>query len=811
MRRLLGMPNPAGFPGLSPAPCVGWRQAFIRPFPSQLILSVKIFPFLLLSLASALALSAQAPFSPSPASPSGPVAASVPTPLDPFAVTAGRAAYPAPTLLTAPVLPVTASVDAERIGETVNLVDTEDAVKYLPSLFLRKRNYGDTQAVMATRTWGVSSSARSLVFADGVPLSALIANNNTIGAPRWGLVAPAEIERIDLMYGPFSAAYAGNSMGAVVEITTRQPEKPEGSLAQTMAWQSFSLYGTHHTYRTAQTAVTAGGRTGALSVWASGNYQDSRSQPLSFVTSGTLPAGTTGGYAANNKLGAPANILGAGGLLHTRMGNAKLKAAYDLTPWLRAAYTFGFWRNDAGSAAATYLRDAAGQPTFAGQSGFASSTSRLRQEHSSHSLSLRTNTKGRWEFEAVASLYRMDRDDQRSPLTASATGTSFSPAGRIASLGGTGWATLDLKGLWRSRLAAGRAHVVSFGAHDDRYHLSNPTFNTPDWQADGPGTSVATEGDGKTRTQALWAQDAWQLAPDFKLTTGVRYEDWRAYDGYNASGATAVHQPGLAATRFSPKAILAWTPAASAWSVTASLGRAYRFATASELYQLVSTGPTFTSPNPDLKPDHVLAAELRIERRFEQGRARLSLFQDDVHDAIISQFKPLMPGSPTLYSYLSNVDHVRARGVEITLDREDIFVRGLNFSGSVTYLDARTLATSGQASATAPAGSAIGKRLPNIPDWRAAFTLTYRANQRWTVSLGGRYSGLLYTTLDDADTNPNTYQGFAAWFVADVRATVRLNERWSADFGTDNLLNRKYFLFHPFPQRTFLLGLKRSF
>mgnify|MGYP001552446143 CR=1 FL=1 len=769
---------------------------------------MKIFSSLLLSLSSATALSLSAQVLPAPAASASPAAASAPTPLDPFAVSAGRAAYPAPTLLTRPVLPTTASIDAGRIAETVNVVDTEDAVKYLPSLFLRKRNAGDTQAVLATRTWGVSSSARSLVFADGVPLSALIANNNTLGAPRWGIVAPAEIERIDVMYGPFSAAYAGNSMGAVVEITTRLPERPEASLAQTMAWQSFSLYDTRNTYRTAQTAATAGGRTGALSVWASGNYQDSHSQPLSFVTSGTFPAGTTGGYAANNKLGAPANLLGAGGLLHTRMANAKFKAAYELTPSLRAAYTFGFWRNDADSTVATYLRDAAGQPTFAGQSGFASGTSVLRQEHSSHSLSLRTNTRGRWDFEAVASLYRMDRDDQRSPLTASATGTSFSPAGRIASLGGTGWATLDLKGLWRSGSVADSTHVVSFGAHDDRYHLSNPTFNTPDWQSGAPVTTVATEGDGKTRTQALWAQDAWQLTPELKLTTGVRYEEWRAYDGYNANGATVVRQPGLAAARFSPKAILAWTPTGSSWSVTASLGRAYRFATASELYQLVSTGPTFTSPNPNLKPDNVLAAELRFERRFDHGRARLSLFQDNVHDAIISQFQPLVPGSPTLYSYLSNVDHVRARGAELVLERENLLDRSLDFSGSVTWLDARTLALSGQASATAPAGSAIGKRLPNIPDWRAAFTLTYRPNSRWALTLAGRYSGLMFTTLDDADINPNTYQGFAAWFVADAHATVRLNDRWSADVGADNLLNRKYFLFHPFPQRTFLLGLK---
>src|SRR5262247_4506741 len=152
-------------------------------------------------------------------------------------------------------LPLTASITARKVEETVNLMDTEDAVKYLPSVFLRKRNNGDTQATMATRVWGTSSSARSLIFADGVPLTALIANNNTVGGPRWGLVAPPEVERIDMMMGPYSAAYAGNSMGAVMEITTRLPKKLEGQIQQTQSLQTFSLYGTDRKFGTTQTTV----------------------------------------------------------------------------------------------------------------------------------------------------------------------------------------------------------------------------------------------------------------------------------------------------------------------------------------------------------------------------------------------------------------------------------------------------------------------------------------------------------------------------------------------------------------------------
>lgn len=720
-------------------------------------------------------------------------------------VTAERDAKPAITRLT---LPVTAGISAREVRETVNLVDTPDAVKYLPSVFIRKRNNGDTQAVMATRTWGVSSSARSLIFADGVPLTSLVANNNTIGGPRWGLVAPEEIARIDMMYGPFSAAYAGNSMGAVMEITTRMPERFEGSVAQTQAWQAFNLYGTDRTFGTTQTSARFGNRLGRFSFIVSGNYQDSHSQPLTYVTSASFPANTTGGIAGLNKLNAAANILGASGLLHTQMTNAKVKLAYDLTPSVRAAYTYGWWENDADAGVESYLQRS-GSSTFAGQSGFASGNYNLLQRHTSQSLTLRSDTRRDWDFEVVGTSYDFNTDRQRFPTSASATGSTFGAAGRVAVLSGTGWETLDLKGAWH-RGGLGAGHTVTFGAHHDGYELVNPTYTSADWMRGEPYTGVATRGDGKTRTRALWAQDAWRLTSALRLTVGGRWESWRGFDGVNVNGATTVNQPEVEATKFSPKASLAWSGARD-WTVTASIGKAYRFATAAELYQLVTTGTTFTSPDPNLRPDNVLASELRVERQFPRGRVQLSLFNDDVHDAIISQFKPLVPGSSTLYSYVSNVDHVRSRGAELALNGRDLLVRGLELSGSVTYLNARTLATSGRASATAPADAAIGKHLPNIPDWRANFVATYRPGARVGVTLAGRYSGPLWTTLDNADVNPNTYQGFSGWFVADAMATVRVLHDVTATLGVDNLLNRKYFLFHPFPQRTLTTSLRYAF
>ncbi len=704
-------------------------------------------------------------------------------------------------------LPVSASVTAAKARATVNLIDTQDAVKYLPSVFIRKRNNGDTQATIGTRVWGVGSSARTLVFADGVLLSALIANNNAIGGPRWGLVAPSEILRIDMMYGPFSAAYAGNSMGAVMEITTRMPEKFEGSVEQSQAVQSFEQYGTSASYGTTQTTAHIGSRFGKLAFWASGNYQDSRSNPISYVTAAADPSGTTGAFPARNRLGTPANVLGAGGLLNTKMTNARIKAAYDVTPSIRLAYSFGFWQNDATADVSSYLRRD-GQPTFAGSNAFASGYYELIQQHSSHNLSLRSAARKDWDFEVVGTRYRFDKDQQRVPTTVAATGTAFGAPGRAALLDGTGWQTFDAKAVWhRDGLSA--KHIVSFGAHGDQYMLENPTRTTAEWRS-GAFTGTATDGRGNTETRALWLQDKWTLSPAFTLTFGGRFEQWRAFGGVNANGATRVTQPEVRDEWFSPKAVLAWMPN-TRWSTTASVAKAVRFPTASELYQLVSTGLTFTAPTPDLRPDNVVASELRVARNFSRGMVQVAFFQDDIRDAIATQFLPLLPNSPVLYSYLSNVDRVRARGTELVFSTRDLVVPKLELSGSATYLSARILATSGRATSSGNSSAVIGKFLPNIPEWRGTLAATYSPVERLGVTLAGRYSSRIYATLDNTDINPNVYQGFAEWFVADARANYRIGQRWTAAVGVDNLLNRKYFVFHPFPQRTVVGNLRFAF
>ena len=737
-----------------------------------------------------------------------------------------------------------ASVTRQQIERKINIIDAEDTVRYMPSLFVRKRNNGDTQAVLQTRTWGVGSSARSLVYADDLLLTALIGNDNTIGAPRWGLVAPEEIERVDFLYGPFAAQYPGNSMGGVLKITTRMPEKLEVSVKNTLAVQDFSLWGTNKALVNNVTSFFAGDKMGDFSWTVSGNWQRGSQQPLSYVTS---PNFYPGAYVATNPYGtAFANVIGATGNLANDQVNAKLKLAYDFTKSIRGTYTFGFWSNDGISYPENYL--VSGQGPFWGvttagrglnnqalQNFATQGYYRVQERIMVNAGAIRSNTGGPIDFELSASNFTYLDSNQISPWSAAIPLGGYTQTGRNTVFTGTYWTLLDGKGIVRPPDGLLKGHDISFGFHGDQFHLNNPVWLTWNWTAGmnastGAAVSIAQ---GTTRTQALWFQDAFNIAPDLKMTVGLRGERWTASDGYNQqagvnnfgtalSGNPAswlpIYQPNLYSTRFSPKGSLQYV-IDPYWTVTGSIGMANRFPTVRELYNLttVAAGGIATNPNPNLRPESALSKELAIERRLGQdGHARVSFFDEEVRDAIINQLT-LVPGSAGILTQApTNVQRIRNSGVEVAFQKDNFFMRGLEVLGSGTWLNARIISNPTWAPNAANfevpwATSVAGKTVPNVPQWRGTLAFTYRPDDRWAFTLAGRYQSKLWRTMANNDRAYGIYFAFDPFFVVDTKINYKWNDRLSFDFGVDNIGNYKYFLFHPFPQRTFYFAAKYDY
>jgi len=736
-----------------------------------------------------------------------------------------------PTSLPTQIPTTIEGVTQAQILQTTNATDSEDALKYFPSLLVRKRYIGDyNHAVLSSRASGTGNSARSAVYADGILLSNYLGNGATF-APRWGLVTPEEIERVDVMYGPFSAAYPGNSVGAVVDYVTRMPTQLEGHAKVVSVMQPFSLYNTNETYTANQASASLGSKIEEWSWFLNMNRTDSQGQPLTFPTrllsNGKTPT-AAGKVVSGAVLGAdnannPWYILGTATQYHTIQDHAKAKLAYDLTPTLRASYTLGIWQNTSEGRPVSYLKDAGGNTVYSGPivingkqfDSLGGSTQALSGSdfpltnesltHYIHGLSVKSRTLGEWDWEAAASMYVFDRNTLRQNASANPLPSAVSGgAGTITDGTGTGWNALALKGIWRPQGIKG-SHIVDFGFQQDRYSLHSLVSNTSNWISGAP-TTLSSEVGGTTSLQSIYLQDSWGFAPLWKTVLGARIENWTAKDGYTTFGLGNVANASYASrdeNYVSPKAALSYQWA-SDLVIKASLGRAVRMPTVTELYGATSTTNSQYINDPTLKPEKSWTAEFSGEKDLGSGLLRLTYFVEEVRDSLYSQtiFDTAANKNVTR---VQNVGRILTNGIEAAFTGEDVFRQGLDLSGSVTYTDSTIRENAGF---VMTAGDTIGKRQPNIPEWRATALASYRLDPHWTASLAARYSGPQFRTLNNADVNGYTYQGVSEYFTADMRVRYTQGKRWTASFGIDNLNNYQYWNFHPYPNRSYVFELQ---
>jgi iron complex outermembrane receptor protein len=229
------------------------------------------------------------------------------------------------------------------------------------------------------------------------------------------------------------------------------------------------------------------------------------------------------------------------------------------------------------------------------------------------------------------------------------------------------------------------------------------------------------------------------------------------------------------------------------WTLKASTGRAVRNPTAAELFQGSVVDNAIVNSNPNLKAEKSWTSELSAETLNDKGSLRVTLFRETTRDALYSQ--PLLVAGGTTVNTVQNVGRIRTNGLEVAAQADDVGVKGLDLTGSVTFADSIITENAGF-----PAS--VGKWQPRVPRWRATMLATWKANDHWTATLGGRYSGRQYGTLDNSDPNGEAYMGVSDYLVFDARVRYRFDRHWSAAVGVDNLNDRTYWAFHPYTQRT---------
>jgi iron complex outermembrane receptor protein len=696
------------------------------------------------------------------------------------------------------------TISAEEL-EAISLLTSEDAVAYEPSLVIRRRFVGDPNGTMGIRGSGMFQTARSLVFADGLPLHYLL-QTRWSGAPRWSLVGANEIETAQVIYGPYSAEYSGNAMGGVVNINTRTPSERRVTIEGSLMAQDYDELGTDERYDGSKLYLSYEDRFDALGVFASYSRLDNDSQPMTnyYVAADERAdleaAGISGFIPGKNDRGDDVLYIGDSGSERALTELYKLKLTYNTDNLqLRGVVAYEDRKREL-QALNNYLQDSSGATDWS-----TGSRNYQEREQSRESLLLGLGISGNilnnWYYDVYATNFEILEDAEvrsgRNPADPSYESQNASFRGRLTEHGDTGWKTLDIK-LGTDSLFSNEQMRLSLGYHIDHYQLEiNPyNYNAID---NTIGSARAGSG-GETSTQALFAQWGLAVGDQWDFAVGLRYEDWESSDGYLGDEQYA----DRSLDGFSPKFSIAYA-FSDELSLRYSVARAMRFPITEELFSNENRTTHIVVSDPSLQAEVGIHHNLSLEQQLDNGFVRVNLFADNVDDTIYNQNGTILDGSNSINvtTFLA-VDEVETRGIEFVYQQKEILQTPLSIRFNVSYTDA-------EITKNAVNPDIVGNTMPRVPEWRANMMLSYTLSETLSAHSSLRYASDSFGDLDNGDTTDTVYGAIDAYLFVNAKLNWQMNEHFKLSLGADNIFNELAYVAHPWPSRTFYLEGKYHF
>ena len=712
--------------------------------------------------------------------------------LAPVVVTATRS--PAELLAT----PASVSVVDEADLARRNVSRFGDALVEVPGLYVRGaalggQTPGTGQGVLSLR--GVPRTPRTLVMIDGQPI-----NNALTGGVDVAGIGLENVERVEVVRGPYSASYGGNAMGGVVNFITAGPDDPLTELrlgAGSLRQRGASLV---HRKR----------YDGGLGVTLSLGYRESAGDADSDHVVKALGPGqgmaVSGGGATETTDGAPAWWAGTKGARPWVQQGGSL--AFHLSPAERTRLVAGLSWNEYSigrSRADSFLRDAAGQPVFSGTvspAGVAGQRFSLAETDfltvsPQGEQDLRMFVRGEHRFAGGAEL-RVNLGTQRHDFDF----VMATPRSSARYEDGPGELTtqpnsrtdLDLS----LRTPMSDRWVLTTGLAFNRSSLDRRTFALANWRDPDDRGGLRTAGRGTSDNAAVFFQSEHFLGDSVTAYLGGRYDRFETRGQVIQTFAPAFEESiaKRSFSAFSPKLALVWQ-ATPTLSLRGSYGEGFRPPALFDLYSR-STFPTATAgvirvveASPDLEPERIRSLEIGADLALPgRGTASVTVYRQQLSDLIYRRTL-----TPTL-SRTENAASADVDGIEASV-RWATPVRGVSAFGSLTHQFRYEISRN-----DAVPGS-VGKRLTDVPQTMWAAGVEYD---------GGAWSGLLvYRAVSRVfasgdDQNLNTAQGvygaYDAHGIWSAKLGYRVSRALSLSLAVDNIGDRDYFVFSKQPGRS---------
>lgn len=692
--------------------------------------------------------------------------------------------------------------------DAINAVNVEDLMKYAPNFFIRKRYIGDANGVPGFRGTHSTQSARTLAMVDGFVISNFLGNSFGF-PPKWGVVGPGEVKQYDIVYGPYSARYPGNSMGGIISITTKEPQNDEAFATAQYFVQPYKQYGTDDTYEGYTFEAGVGWRPGdgPFAMRASWRHFENTGQPMSWYqfTASSAATGTpVTGAVVDPELIVKTPIFASESPDANTQDQFRLRADLDIGQWKLQGLGV-YWTTDSDRThPQIYIKDASGNPVtsgvveYGGQRWTPASVPLAITERAEILTGIRAQGPlFGWDASINLSRFWEDKDEGKQS-NSYALGLS-NGAGRLTRMNEPGWTTLDA-----TLEQTFGDHALAFGITANQYETETQVFNTTAWR-DASNASLTNVTGGKSRLIGAFVEDEIRMTDDVSVTAGLRVDRWEAFDGQvgrvpTGGGFTVQEFPDRRETNLNGALSGQWE-FAPAWVAQLSLATATRYPTVGELFQgsLLSDGSfDLNSFDPNLKPEKSKDANLMVRREFDKVRVTGSLFYQEVEDALFRQQGFNQFG--LVVNTNQNIDKVRQVGLEGIVEANDWLIPGLDMEVNVAFIDSEILSNP-----SAPASE--GKQFPRIPYWRANGSIRYAITDRLKANIGFRMNTETSNNLEHTQIG-DTFGYASEQFIVDTRLAWQATDHAEISFGVDNINNDKSWAFHPFPQRTFVVEAK---
>ena len=675
-----------------------------------------------------------------------------------------------------------------------NIQTLDEALRQVPGVVVRRgKGWADKMMNVTLRGFAGTNQSRALVLLDGLDVTTSYTNQFS-----WTNLAPEDVERIEIVRGPFSALYGGNAMGGVINIITKMPEKLEliGGVG----------YGTYDSWTY---YLGFGDRLwDRVSIKASYKYRYSSGYASDRVTRSASPGAAAvqavGWQQSFTPTGSPTYIIGDSGDNSWYDSSFGGKLSWDVAPGHKVnfqvqlawnEYGYGAWR--------TYLRDVAtGAPVFSGTVGLFGTGLRLtglqqgtflsgdgREHtaiynfHTEHRLTDSTNLKFR------AGLVNQPHNWYTLP-------SSTDPATTIS--GGPGSFSGSPSKVWsfevQGEYAWGSKQLWTMGVAYKTGAAWSKEFSLANWRDPDSKIALTRFSQGRDRNLGFYLQDEITWHPKFSTIVGARFDWWQTYGGVYQSAAAdpVVYLPARSKASINPKIAFLYRPW-DFWSWRASVGTAFRPPNIYELYRTWrAASGTLYQGNPNLKPERTLSWEVGTTIKPWEGMVIAATFFDNYVDDLIYSVKD--PADPAGRNQIrTNAAKARIMGVE--LEAHQKLFSWLEVFANLTLLDPRI-----RKNPSNPASE--GKNITFVPRQQFNFGLNAKY---WifNANLAGRYFSRLYARDDNSDTYKGVYGSYDPFFTLDGKITATPVKYLQLALAVDNLLNREYYFYNLTPGRTF--------